>query len=156
MKHVTLRSGRKKILQHKYVSGPDDNPHHFRTSPINWNKKKAEVNCSSEDVEFSMQCNEDIRNRNNFSAVWSYCMEQTGSCSVLQRFSLKTDVICIPIHSAWEFRDPACCMGQHSPQTPLSNLSNVLQHKPSTLGFNFSLMGSELPIVTNWALFLSF
>lgn len=30
MKHVTLRSGRKEIVQRKYVDFPDDNPQHIK------------------------------------------------------------------------------------------------------------------------------
>lgn len=146
MWNVTLRSGRKEILQHKYVSGPDDNPHRFTTSQINWNKKKAEVNCSFEDVEFSMQSNEDIRNWNNFSAVWSYCMEQTdrqllcptkmllenrcpSATQCTQLGNLETQ---LAVWAPWSH--PL----DESPQTSLSNLRNVLQHEPSTPGFNFT------------------
>lgn len=58
------------------------------------NKKKAEVNCSFEDVEVSIWSNEDIRNQSDFSWAWSYCTEQTDrqTTAVLQMCSSETDV----------------------------------------------------------------
>lgn len=165
MKHVAVRSGRKEILQDKYVSGPDDNPHRFRTSPINWNKKKAEVNCSFEDVEFSMQSNEDIRNWNNFSAVWSYCMEQTDR-QLLCPTKMLLENRCLSATQCTQLGKLETQLAVWAPQShPLDEIAH--RHHCQTWEMFFSTspqhlvlissrsMGSELPIITNWALFLS-
>lgn len=166
MWNVTLRSGRKEILQHKYVSGPDDNPHCFTTSQINWNKKKAEVDCSFEDVEFSMQSNEDIRNWNNFSAVWSYCMEQTDR-QLLCPTKMLLENRCLSATQRTQLGNLETQLAVWAPRShPLDETAHRHHCQTWEMFFSMSpqhlvltsprLMGSELPIITNWALFLSY
>lgn len=65
------------------------------------NKKKTEVNCSFEDVKVSIRSNEDVRDWNHFSSVWSYCMEQTDGqllCPTKHAPS-KQMSLCNPTHS---------------------------------------------------------
>jgi len=90
------------------------------------NKKKAEVNCSFEDVKVLIQSNEDLRNGNRFSSVSSYYMEQTDRQTVALSYkhaALEQMSLCNPAHP--RLGRPGLLdglhaiipqMGQHSPQ----------------------------------------
>lgn len=123
-------------------------------------KKKAEVNCSFEDVEVSIRSNEDIRKRNCFSSVWSYCMEHTdGQLLCPTNMLLRNRCPSATQHTlGLGSRRPSLLdglhaiilqMGQHSPQTYFITVKpekcSSAQALSTWVLTSSHLKGSELP-----------